>query len=283
MCNGTVKYLQGFLADRLRSAVAPHLRPEVSRFQSALLDAPDWFLLNGGDPALGPLGINVTGPCSVALRSRAHPVGKVQVSASGEEGLLVIDNADWRGQFHAVIRLKGSRCTVAVCGLEGVTANLTDIFLRSAEQVLFWGFGASAVQARIEMEGAGRVLVVGDDALISSGVWIRNHDMHGIHDLKTMSLMNSPCDTIVERHVWLGQDVALMRCPRIGAGSIVAARGLANRSIERTVLVGGLPCRVLKQHISWSRSLTAFSAREHELLNLVRSLPESAPSVVGGN
>ena len=99
--------------------------------------------------------------------------------------------------------------------------------------------------------------------------------MHGIHDLATMKQTNEPCDTIVERHVWLGQDVLLLRCERIGAGSIVAAKALANRMVDRVVVVGGLPCRVLKRQSSWSWSLTGFSRGEREQLELIRSLSDT--------
>ena len=63
--------------------------------------------------------------------------------------------------------------------------SMPDVFLRSDAQFLFWGRSSTAVGFNMELEGTGQGVAIGDDALISSGVWIRNYDMHAIHDLLT--------------------------------------------------------------------------------------------------
>lgn len=95
---------------------------------------------------------------------------------------------------------------------------------------------------------------IGDDALISSGVWIRNHDMHAITDLHTRKLVNKPpVDTIIERHVWIGQNALLLHCTRVGAGAIIGAPSLVKGEVIACTAVGGTPARLLHADASWGR------------------------------
>jgi acetyltransferase-like isoleucine patch superfamily enzyme len=91
-----------------------------------------------------------------------------------------------------------------------------------------------------------------------------------------MKQTNTPCDTVIERHVWLGQDALLLRCPRIGAGSIVAARAVVNRPVERFVAAGGIPARTLRRNTTWGRTISVLSPGERKMLDLVRALPPHA-------
>ncbi len=51
---------------------------------------------------------------------------------------------------------------------------------------------------------------------------------------------------LVRRNVWLGYHVTVLPGVTIGENSIIAAGSVVARSIERDVLAGGVPCRVLK-------------------------------------
>ncbi|ODU58647.1 MAG: hypothetical protein ABS99_04200 [Acetobacteraceae bacterium SCN 69-10] len=107
------------------------------------------------------------------------------------------------------------------------------------------GAGASAVGLSMEVEGDGAGVVVGDDALVSGGVWIRNHDMHAIHDLATGARLDRPpVTTVLERHVWLGQDAMLLNTERVGMGAIVGARALVKGVVPPRVVAAGTPARV---------------------------------------
>lgn len=83
---------------------------------------------------------------------------------------------------------------------------------------------------------------IGDDALILSGVWTRNHDMHAITDRHTRKLVNKPpMDTIIERHVWIGQNALLLHCTRVGAGTIIGSQSLVKGEVIACTAVGGTP------------------------------------------
>jgi acetyltransferase-like isoleucine patch superfamily enzyme len=111
------------------------------------------------------------------------------------------------------------------------------------------------------------VVAIGDDALISSDVWIRNHDMHAIVDLRSGHRVDrAPVDVIVERHVWIGQNAMLLNCQRVGAGAIVGAQSLVKNTVAGCVAVGGVPARLLRSEVSWGRDAVGMTEAERQLV-----------------
>jgi acetyltransferase-like isoleucine patch superfamily enzyme len=105
--------------------------------------------------------------------------------------------------------------------------------------------------------------VVGDDALISGGVWVRNYDMHALHDLRSGALISRPpVDTVIELHVWLGQDALLLNTERVGMGAIVGARALVKGHVPPRVAVAGTPARVIREGVSWGRNTYGMTGAE---------------------
>ncbi len=132
---------------------------------------------------------------------------------------------------------------------------------------MFWGYGSTAVSfGLIEVEGQGYSFAVGDDALISSGVVMRNFDMHSIVDLATGHRLNNPVNTVIEQHVWLGQDAYMLGCERIGYGSIIGARAFVKGVIPPKSIAAGMPARVLATNRSWGRSPGGMTAGEAALI-----------------
>ena len=127
----------------------------------------------------------------------------------------------------------------------------------------------------------GRNVIVEDDVLLSNDVRIRNFDMHGIHDVQSREQLNHPCDTILERHVWLGQDALLLGSERIGFGSIVGARSIVKKTVPSETIVAGIPSRVIRRDASWSRSIHDFTEQETSLLDRLRSLSANDKSISG--
>jgi acetyltransferase-like isoleucine patch superfamily enzyme len=92
--------------------------------------------------------------------------------------------------------------------------------------------------------------------------------MHAIHDLRTHErIEGAPVDTVLERHVWLGQEALLLRCERIETGSIVGARTLVKGRLPARVVAGGIPARVLREAVSWGRDLAGMTAEERAAIN----------------
>ena len=262
-----------------------HVIPGLIEFQQERLASllhrritdltPDWFaslpfqMMMTGDPELEAIGVHTSGAAkmTVVVTDPGRPIGRIEVVAQSPGCLLLLDNRAAEGHLAGSIRMLGPDNTVLFPSLGGGTISVHTVLLRSARQMLFWGAGATAVGCSIELEGSERVAAIGDDALISSGVWIRNHDMHAVVDLRTKQTVNKPpADTIVERHVWIGQNALLLNCTRVGAGAIIGAQSLVKREVGECIAVGGVPARMLRAGVSWGRDTAGMTDAERASL-----------------
>ncbi len=212
------------ISEESETRLAGFLRPDITDLTADTLARRQYEVLERKDAAA--IGIELFGdgePLLLATDPARH-VGAVHIQSLGPDNVVAIDNATWTGRCEASLRILGGDCVVLLDLIGDGFVRIPTLLMRSHRQLLFWGAGSSAVDVSLEMEGEGASIVVGDDALISNGVWIRNYDMHAIHDLATGAPINwPPCDTVLERHARLRQDALLLNCARVGMGSIVGA------------------------------------------------------------
>jgi carbonic anhydrase/acetyltransferase-like protein (isoleucine patch superfamily) len=229
-------------------------------------------LFAGHDEAVRALGLHTegTGPdLTVVVSDPRRRLGNIRVESGGRDNLLFFDNVTWAGNFNANIRILGSDCVLFFLDIGSEYVAIPELFLRGNEQFLFWGAGTSAVGCSIELEGDGQGVVIGDDGMLSAGVWIRNHDMHAMHDLQSGVLLSrSPVTTVIERHVWIGQDALLLSCERVGIGSIIGARALVKGVVGACLVAAGTPARTIRTEVSWGRGTYGMSAEERVSLGL---------------
>jgi hypothetical protein len=259
---------------RLRDA----LDPAVTDITEDSFADRDFILLDAHEPDAKRLGIECATQQSltVVVTDRTRKLGHIRIEVGGRNNVIFFDNLAWDGHFHANIRVLGSESVVFLNDIGAGYVAMGDVFLRSDAQFFFWGRLGTAVGLSVELEGEGRGVMIGDDALVSSGVWIRNHDMHAIHDLRTGQRINRPpIDTVLERHVWLGQDALLLGCDRIGMGSIIGARSVVKGIVPSMVVAAGTPARVLREDASWGRDAHGMVASERLSLGLPELPPDA--------
>ena len=258
------------LSNALEATIRKVLTPQVTALGPAHYEAADYHLFAARDEQAQTIGVQLLSGSEmmVVVTDPERPVGDIRVQTGGTGNLLFIDNRHWQGTLTASIRILGSDCAVILndIGRGGYVA-LHDVFMRSHRQFLFWGQGATAVGCNIEIEGTDQGVVVGDDALISNGVWIRNYNMHALADLRTGEpIGRPPATTVLERHVWLGQDALLLNCARVGGGTMVGARSLVTRSLPGCVIAAGSPAQVLREGVSWGRDTYRMTGAERRAL-----------------
>lgn len=63
-------------------------------------------------------------------------------------------------------------------------------------------------------------------------------------------------DTVVGNDVWIGQNVTVMPGVNIGDGAIIAANSVVTKDIPAYCVVGGNPCKIIKNALTMNSSRT---------------------------
>lgn len=112
-------------------------------------------------------------------------------------------------------------------------------------------------------------IIIGDDCMFSSGIWIRTSDVHMIYDIDSLKRINNSKSVFIGDHVWVGQDAKLWKGTRVGSGAIIGADAFtAGKRIPSNTIWGGNPAKLIRSGVSFiSRSGThAFTTFETEAL-----------------
>jgi FkbH-like protein len=117
------------------------------------------------------------------------------------------------------------------------------------------GRKTTAMHAVLTLHEAGRISI-GEDCMFSGDVRLDVSDMHSIMDRTTGERINQPRDITIGDHVWLGHGVMVLKGCQIGSGTMVGAKSLAGGIIPENVVAAGVPARVIRENVEWSRKLT---------------------------
>ena len=202
----------------------------------------------------------------VAAKGARQQAGlEIVIEGYGKNNIVVIGH---KATIHGKILLQADDGLIVIGEQIAWWCEL-QIRLSSNAQLLFWGSGATSNGASIIMEGAGRHVIVGEDAMFATGIWVRNSDLHSLVDLDSNHWLNEPGNILLEPHVWIGQDTLILKNTVIGYGSTIGAKSVVNKKIPRFSLAAGVPAQVLQQNVSWDRNRTpgpdvAKTVRERE-------------------
>jgi acetyltransferase-like isoleucine patch superfamily enzyme len=88
---------------------------------------------------------------------------------------------------------------------------------------------------------------IADDVMIGPNCYITDHDHH--YKSKDMLIRESGLDekeTVIERNVWIGANVTILKGVRIGENSVIAAGSVVTKSIPSNSVAAGVPACVKK-------------------------------------
>lgn len=129
------------------------------------------------------------------------------------------------------------------------------------------GTGTTIEGARFAMAGGGpRVVSIGKDCMLSSGITFRPSDGHAIFDLDTGRVINHAKPIIIGNHVWVGAGVTFVKGSRVSDNTIVGTGSLVSRSFEQQhIAIAGNPAAIVRANIGWDRA----HVEEYEAANTV--------------
>lgn len=121
--------------------------------------------------------------------------------------------------------------------------------------------GTTVNQARIVCDHSD--VTVGRDGLWSDEILIQSNDQHGIIDLNDGTLLNGHRRRIhIGEHVWIGRRATILPDLNIGSGSIIAANAVLASNTPPQTLFGGVPAKIIRDKVTWSRGTHGFSDAE---------------------
>ncbi len=90
--------------------------------------------------------------------------------------------------------------------------------------------------------GCASEIVIGENVICGVNTLITDTDWH-TDDPRT----GADKPVIIEKGVWLGVNVTVLKGVTIGENTLVAAGSLVTHSLPANVVAGGIPAKVLKQ------------------------------------
>lgn len=101
---------------------------------------------------------------------------------------------------------------------------------------------------------AANYIEIGNDTLIGQYVTIMDHEAHGIEPNKRREL-GEIGTVIIGKNVWLGNNVVILKNSEIGENTVVATGAVVSGKFPANVIIGGVPAKIIKSDISWSRDI----------------------------
>lgn len=92
-------------------------------------------------------------------------------------------------------------------------------------------------------------ITIGDECIIAMGTVIRDND-GGTHKILSDDYVNSK-PIVIHNHVWIGENVMILKGVTIGEGAVVGANSLVTKDVPPHCLAIGSPAKVVRENIFW--------------------------------
>lgn len=148
------------------------------------------------------------------------------------------------------ITFHGDNAVVHIRASKGVTKLSVTIY---NDSVFYLGPDSTFTTAARFLPSERTHVIVGSDAMFSSRVAFRTADPHLVYSVHTHERINPSRSIWVGDHVWLGEDVLVLKGARIGSGSILAARSVVTKDVPSNSTAAGSPAKVVGSDIFWAR------------------------------
>ncbi|MVB34360.1 acyltransferase [Vibrio cholerae] len=98
------------------------------------------------------------------------------------------------------------------------------------------------------------IIKIGNDCMFSRNIKIMTSDGHDI--LYNGNRINPARDITIGDHVWLADNVTILKGVDIGSDSIIGINSTVTKSIDPSCIAAGNPARKIKENISWNTTLS---------------------------
>lgn len=97
------------------------------------------------------------------------------------------------------------------------------------------------------------IIQCGKNCMFSNSIIVRTSDSHPIYDLVSLERINQAKPVVIGDNVWVAPGARILKGAIIGDGSVIGSNTIVSNEIPSNVLAVGMPARVVKQNIYWTR------------------------------
>lgn len=148
------------------------------------------------------------------------------------------------------ITIQGNHAKLTIC--ENVRVKSGEFWLEDNFSELNINKDVTIEDAHIAVTEDYSKITLDEDCMLAKGIEIRCGDSHSIIDEDGIRI-NPAKNIFIGKHVWIGSKAMILKGVIIGQGSIVAAGSIVTKDIPENTLVSGVPAKIIKQKLNWTR------------------------------
>ena len=180
-----------------------------------------------------------------------HGYGSFKKMIKGKNNSIVIGNNTRMNStvFHIVGQNNvieiGENCVIGVgCSfwMEG-----NDIHIKIGSNTTFVQY------VHFNAQENGTYIECGEGCMFSNHIIVRTSDAHPIYDISTGNRINTPKPVVIGKDVWIAPDTKIMKGAMIGDGCIIGSNTMVSKEIPPYTLAVGMPAKVVRQGVKWTR------------------------------
>lgn len=184
---------------------------------------------------------------------------KYRISINGINNELELN--DFEGNAIIYISIDGSNCKFCI-GKNNIVKN--DLSIN------FWNVADQQVNGAIIkigddnfFNGSGNVIIspvntkveIGSRNLLAGSITIWGRNDHAIYDIRNGKKLNNDRNIMIGNDNWIGQNVTFLPGGSLINNCVVGYGTLVNKRFDKNnVLIAGVPAKIKRKHINWSRA-----------------------------
>jgi len=148
---------------------------------------------------------------------------------------------------HCKIEILGSNNTLVI--EEGVNIRNTQIEIVGENSLIHIAKECIVGHGSYLSAKEGKSLIIKEKCMLSRNVKIMTSDGHPVYE--DGNIINHAKDVSINEHVWLADNVTILKGVTVGAHSIVGINATLTHTIEANSIAVGNPAKVVKKGIYW--------------------------------
>jgi acetyltransferase-like isoleucine patch superfamily enzyme len=187
---------------------------------------------------------------------------KVVISGNGEAFIFIGQDAVLTSCNIACHAMKNYFVAGFNCKLDGL---FTHIYATIGAVIL--GPGVTSQSGCNFCVQENSYLLIGSDSMLSTNVFMRTSDSHGIYDNDTRARINPARPIVLHPHTWVSRAATLNKGTEIGENSILGQGAVANGPIKASCIYAGAPASLVRANVTWDRRSADQIGETHDYLS----------------